>query len=252
MDQVIDQQDPETRGMLVKFMIRGTHTDEVVQIKIISQHAPETSTSDLDLHLRSPDSHTTNPLESQETQIRQLQTILQRMPRNFPTTPNHVDSAYKDFTKYKEQCATLCRHILTEELGRGSRSGGDLPSRDSTVESPQSPGQIYDTRSSFSGRSLAEVVSGSVGKSIHHTDAWLSSVRDWKNYLESLADACRTSLIETYKNNERDATPEQVEALFTNKRFRKEAVQRMRNASVTRVMSADPQFVCGPGQICKR
>jgi 3-phenylpropionate/cinnamic acid dioxygenase small subunit len=77
-------------------------------------------------------------------------------------------------------------------------------------------------------------------------------VRDWKNYLESLADACRTSLIETYKNNERDATPEQVEALFTNKRFRKEAVQRMRNASVTRVMSADPQFVCGPGQICKR
>ncbi|KAI1031621.1 hypothetical protein LB504_000254 [Fusarium proliferatum] len=211
-------------------------------IKIISQHAPETSTSDLDLHLRSPDSHSTNPLESQETHIRQLQTILQRMPRNFPTTPNHVDSAYKDFTKYKEQCATLCRHILTEELGRGSRNGGDLPRRDSTVESPQSPGQIYDTRSSFSGRSLAEVVSGSVGKSIHQTDAWLSSVRDWKNYLESLADACRTSLIETYKNNERDATPEQVEALFTNKRFRKEAVQRMRNASVTRVMSADPQF----------
>ncbi|KAF5534960.1 hypothetical protein FMEXI_11041 [Fusarium mexicanum] len=211
-------------------------------IKIISQHVPETSTSDLDLHLRSPDSHSTNPLESQETHIRQLQTILQRMPRNFPTTPNHVDSAYKDFTKYKEQCATLCRHILTEELGRGSRNGGDLPRRDSTVESPQSPGQIYDTRSSFSGRSLAEVVSGSVGKSIHQTDAWLSSVRDWKNYLESLADACRTSLIETYKNNERDATPEQVEALFTNKRFRKEAVQRMRNASVTRVMSADPQF----------
>ncbi|KAI7761675.1 hypothetical protein LZL87_013113 [Fusarium oxysporum] len=211
-------------------------------IKIISQHAPETSTSDLDLHLRSPDSHSTNPLESQETHIRQLQTIVQRMPRNFPTTPNHVDSAYKDFTKNKEQCATLCRHILTEELGRGSRNGGDLPRRDSTVESPQSPGQIYDTRSSFSGRSLAEVVSGSVGKSIHQTDAWLSSVRDWKNYLESLADACRTSLIETYKNNERDATPEQVEALFTNKRFRKEAVQRMRNASVTRVMSADPQF----------
>ncbi|KAF4945840.1 hypothetical protein FGADI_11636 [Fusarium gaditjirri] len=211
-------------------------------IKIISQHAPENSTSDLDLHLRSPDSHSTNPLESQETHIRQLQTIVQRMPRNFPTTPNHVDSAYKDFTKHKEQCATLCRHILTEELGRGSRNGGDLPRRDSTVESPQSPGQIYDTRSSFSGRSLAEVVSGSVGKSIHQTDAWLSSVRDWKNYLESLADACRTSLIETYKNNERDATPEQVEALFTNKRFRKEAVQRMRNASVTRVMSADPQF----------
>ncbi|RFN55475.1 hypothetical protein FIE12Z_121 [Fusarium flagelliforme] len=211
-------------------------------IKIISQHPPETSTSDLDLNARSPDGHNTNPLDSQETHIRQLQAIVQRMPRNFPTTPNHVDSAYKEFTKHKEQCATLCRLILTEELGRGSRNGGDLMRRDSAVDSPQSPSHIYDTRSSFSGRSLAEVVSGSVGKSIHQSEAWLSSVRDWKNWLESLAEACRTCLIETYKNNERDATQEQVEALFTNKRFRKEAVQRMRNASVTRVMSADPQF----------
>lgn len=166
------------------------------------------------------------------------------MPRNFPTTPNHVDSAYKVFTTNKEQCATLCRLILTEELGRSTRNGGDHLRRDSTVDSPQSPSHLYDTRSSFSGRSLAEVVSGSVGKSIHQSDAWLSSVREWRNWLEFLADACRTCLIETYKNNERDATPEQVEALFTNKRFRKESVQRMRNASVTRVMSADPQFVC--------
>ncbi|KAJ4263572.1 hypothetical protein NW762_006392 [Fusarium torreyae] len=227
--EVADQQDPKKRVIL--------------QIKIISQHPPETSTSDLDLNLRSPDGHSANPLDSQETHIRQLQAIVQRMPRNFPTTPNHVDSAYKDFTKNKEQCATLCRLILTEELGRNSRNGGDLLTRrDSSAESPHSPGQIYDTRSSFSGRSLAEVVSGSVGKSIHPSDAWLSSVRDWRNYLEFLAEACRACLIETYKNNERDATPEQVEALFTNKRFRKEAVQRMRNASVTRVMSADPQF----------
>ncbi|CEI63869.1 unnamed protein product [Fusarium venenatum] len=221
-------------------------------IKIISQHLPETSTSDIDLNARSPDGHSTNPLDSQETHIRQLQSIVQRMPRNFPNTPNHVDSAYKEFKKHKEQCAMLCRHILTEELGRCPHNGSDLVRRDSTLDSPQSPGHIYDTRSSFSGRSLAEVVSGSLGKSIHQSDAWLTSVRDWKNWLEFLADACRTCLIETYKNNERDATPEQVEALFTNKRFRKEAVQRMRNASVTRVMSADPQFVSSPDQILKR
>jgi hypothetical protein len=239
--EVTDQQDSKERGMLVQVHDFRMNTHTATQIKIISQHAPETSTSDLDLNPKSPDGHSANPLDSQETHIRQLQAIVQRMPRNLPTTPNHIDSAYKDFAKNKEQCATLCRHILTEELGRNSR--GDLLRRDSSLESPQSPGQIYDTRSSFSGRSLAEVVSGSVSKSIHQPDAWLSSVRDWKNYLETLADACRTCLIETYKNNERDATPEQVEALFTNKRFRKEAVQRMRNASVTRVMSADPQFV---------
>lgn len=211
------------------------------RIKIISQHPSETSTSDIDLNARSPDTHSANPLDSHETHIRQLQAIIQRMPRNFPATPNHVDSAYKEFTRNKEQCAALCRHILTEELGRGPH-GGDLTRRDSTLDSPQSPGHIYDTRSSFSGRSLAEVVSGSAGKSMHQSDAWLTSVGDWRNWLEFLLDACKACLIETYKNNERDATPEQVEALFTNKRFRKEAVQRMRNASVTRVMSADPQF----------
>ncbi|KAM6507888.1 hypothetical protein FSOLCH5_013087 [Fusarium solani] len=214
-------------------------------IKIISQHAPDTSTSDLGLNPKSPESHSANPLETQESNIRQLQSLVGRMPRNIPSSPDHVDAAYNDLRKVKEQCATLCRQILTDELRRARdvRGGGEvLNRRDSSVESPRSPGHIYDTRSSFSGRSLAEVVSGSVVKSIHQNDAWLTAVRDWKNYLESLAEACRTSLIETYKNNEREATPEMVEALFTNKPFRKEAVARMRNASVTRVMSPDPQF----------
>ncbi|KAF4464129.1 hypothetical protein FALBO_9042 [Fusarium albosuccineum] len=207
-------------------------------------HPSETNTSDFDLNPRSPES-TANPLlESQETNIRQLQTIVQRMPRNLAPVPNQVDSAYQEFTKIKDQCNSLCRHILTDELRRrDGRNGAEvLARRDSSVDSPRSPGQIYDTRSSFSGRSLAEVVSGSVSKSIHQSDGWLSAVRDWKTYLETLAEACRTSLADTYKNNEREASPEMVEAMFTNKRFRKEAVARMRNASVTRVMSADPQF----------
>ncbi|KAM5353271.1 hypothetical protein ACJZ2D_016829 [Fusarium nematophilum] len=211
----------------------------------IHPHPSDTDASDLYLNPKSPDTNSGNlSLETQESNIRQLQGIVQRMPRNLPSGPNHVDAAYTDFNKVKEQCATLCRQILTDELRRvrDVRSGEVLTRRDSSVESPRSPGQVYDTRSSFSGRSLAEVVSGSAAKSLHQSDAWLSAVRDWKNYLESLAEACRTSLADTYKNYEREATPEMVEAMFTNKRFRREAVARMRNASVTRVMSADPQF----------
>ncbi|KAF4982961.1 hypothetical protein FZEAL_1531 [Fusarium zealandicum] len=209
------------------------------------QHTSEINTSDLDLKPRSPDSTFGNPLENQESNIRQLQSIIQRMPRNLSSGPSHVDAAYTEFKEIREQCATLCRYILTDELrrARDARVGAEaLIRRDSSVESPRSPGQVYDTRSSFSGRSLAEVVSGSVSKSIHQNDAWLSAVRDWKNYLESLAEACRTSLADTYKNNEREATPEMVEAMFTNKRFRKEAVARMRNASVTRVIQLTMQF----------
>ncbi|KAJ4157660.1 hypothetical protein NW754_009306 [Fusarium falciforme] len=108
-------------------------------IKIISQHAPDTSTSDLGLNPKSPESHSANPLETQESNIRQLQSLIGRMPRNIPSSPDHVDAAYNDLRKVKEQCATLCRQILTDELRRARdvRGGGEaLNRRDSSVESP--------------------------------------------------------------------------------------------------------------------
>ena len=115
--------------------------------------------------------------------------------------------------------------------------------RDSSIESPRSPG-IFDTRSSFSGRSLAEVVTGSVGKGPPTNESWLSIIRDWRSCLETLTENFKISLADTYKTYEPNSTQEMVDLLFANKRFRKEAVHRMRNASVTRVMSADPQYVC--------
>lgn len=116
-----------------------------------------------------------------------------------------------------------------------------LPRRDSSIESPSA---LFDHRSSFSGRSLSEVVTGSGGRSTHVNEVSLNTIRDWKMYLETLAESIRTNLADTYKKFENDATPEMIEAMFTNKRYRREAVYRMRNASVTRVMSQDPQFVC--------
>ncbi|KAF7543348.1 hypothetical protein G7046_g10017 [Stylonectria norvegica] len=183
-------------------------------------------------------------LENPESNFRQLQVLVQRM-RSAPSGPNHVDAAYKEFAKIKDQCAALCRAILQEELKRARdiANGSEvIARRGSSIESPRSPSGLFDTRSSFSGRSLAEVVTGSVGKGPSTTDTWLSLIRDWKTCLESLTEAFKTSLADTYKSYERDATQEMVDALFASKRFRREAVHRMRNASVTRVMSADPQF----------
>ncbi|PHH58546.1 hypothetical protein CDD80_2183 [Ophiocordyceps camponoti-rufipedis] len=74
-------------------------------------------------------------------------------------------------------------------------------------------------------------------------EACLSAVREWRACLETLAEAFRVSLADTYRSYEREATADMVERLFGSKKFRKEAVHRMRNASVTRVLSADPQFV---------
>lgn len=167
--------------------------------------------------------------------------------RSAPSGPSHVDAAYKEFHKIKDQCAALCRIILQEELRRGREpaNGAEiLPRRGSSIESPRSPGGLFDTRSSFSGRSLAEVVTGSVGKGVPLTnESWLNVIRDWKTCVETLAENFKTSLADTYKTYEPGVTQEMVDLLFSNKRFRKEAVHRMRNASVTRVMSADPQYV---------
>ncbi|KAH6885274.1 hypothetical protein B0T10DRAFT_92108 [Thelonectria olida] len=207
-------------------------------------HPTPSETENESLHPKSPDSHANVSLENSESSIRQLQAIVQRM-RTGPASPHHVDAAYKELVKVKDQCSSLCRLILQDALRKNrdpTASSEALRRRDSSIEAPRSPGAIFDTRSSFSGRSLAEVVSGSATKEPLNNDAWLNAIRDWKTYLEALTEAFMISLADTYRSYERDATQEMIDALFASKRFRKEAVSRMRNASVTRVMSADPQF----------
>jgi hypothetical protein len=162
--------------------------------------------------------------------------------RSGPSGPKDVDGAYDLFIKFRERASSLCVAILQDEF-RPIRNPSNLTDimvrRDSSVESPNA---MFDHRSSFSGRSLSEVVTGSGGRSTHHGEQSLNAIREWKLYLESLTEWFKTNLADTYRKFEPDATADKVEALFTNKRFRKEAVYRMRNASVTRVMSADPQF----------
>jgi hypothetical protein len=167
--------------------------------------------------------------------------------RSAPAGPSHVDSAYKEFLKIKDKCSELCYAILQDEIRPPPTItpsvSGALTRRDSSLDSPRSNNGHFDQRSSFSGRSLAEVITGSGVRSVYVGEPHLATIRDWKNCLETLAEAFKTSLAETYKSYERDATQEMVDTLFSNKKFRKDAVNRMRNASVTRVLSADPQFV---------
>ncbi len=74
-------------------------------------------------------------------------------------------------------------------------------------------------------------------------ETWLSAVREWKGSLESLTDALTVSLSETYKTYEPDTTPEMIASLFTDKKFRSQAIYKMRHTSVAKVRSANPDFV---------
>lgn len=148
-----------------------------------------------------------------------------------------------------EKASGLCSAVLQDELKPLQRlmsnaTQTQVSPRDRSVE-PRSPVAQLDSRSSFSGRSLGEIVSGGGGTRTlpFASDAWLSPIRDWKNCVETVGEAFRANLAETYMSYEKDATPEMLESLFTSKKFRREAVHRMRNASVTRVLSANPEFV---------
>ncbi|TQV98066.1 hypothetical protein IF1G_03809 [Cordyceps javanica] len=180
-----------------------------------------------------------------ESHSRELQSLVQRM-RSLPTASSHVDHAYKEFLKIKDRCASLCLAIMQEEIKAprvSSAANETLLRQDSYIESPLSPG-MPDSRSSFSGKSLAEVVSagGSNRLGLHGTELWMGPIRDWRTCIEVLNDTFRASLEDTYKTYEKEATHEMITALFNNKRFRRDAITRMRNASVTRVLAPDPQF----------
>ncbi|OAA70346.1 hypothetical protein ISF_02320 [Cordyceps fumosorosea ARSEF 2679] len=211
-----------------------------------SHNKPITTHSEYDL----ADTHTLQQTDSAslyepDCHGRELHSLCQRL-RPSPITPSQIDHTYNEFIKVKDRGNSLCLSIMQEELKplRGSPSAHEpLQRQDSYIESPLSPGQ-RDNRSSFSGRSLVDVVSanGVNRLGIHGAELWIGPIRDWHASVELLVDAFQTSLAETYKTYEKDASPDMIEALFDNKRFRRDAITRMRNASVTRVLAPDPQF----------
>lgn len=178
--------------------------------------------------------------DASDSSHRQLQYIVHRL-RSGPSGLKDIDGAYELYNKHKERASLLCYTILEDEAKRNLPPTADqLPHKSSPPSSPN----LYDQRSSFSGHSLTEVVTGSAGRSTYVSDAGLNAIREWKLHLETLAEWLKTNLTDTYKKFEHDATPDMIEAMFRDKKYRKDSVHRMRNASVTRVMSADPQFVC--------
>ncbi|KAG6028795.1 hypothetical protein E4U40_000808 [Claviceps sp. LM458 group G5] len=191
--------------------------------------------------------HNLRPLvssENQEVNLKQLLHLIQRM-RPASSSASNVDSAYKEFDKHKETCANLCAGILEE--GRASRLVGTADPtapRDPSIDSLKiSGGTNLDEITSYSGGSMSEPVNDGVNsRKGLVSEVYLNAMRDWRGCLETLCDAFRSSLADTYKSYERYATPEMLDLLFTSKKFRRDAVHRMRNASVTRMLSADPQF----------
>ncbi|KAK1493101.1 hypothetical protein CTAM01_09509 [Colletotrichum tamarilloi] len=186
-----------------------------------------------------------------DVQLRQIQQLTQRVGSTLAS--KDADAAYKEYAKVKDHVA-LCRALLRKSTpspgppGQATGAataawaeGGRGPSRESSLEVPQSPASIL-TRSSFSGRSLSEVTTGQSAGSRPMREICLSAVRDWKGCIESLVEALELSLSETYRSYEPDATLSMVKSLFQDKVFRAAAIQQMRRASIIKTFSPSPDF----------
>ncbi|KXH62629.1 hypothetical protein CNYM01_12704 [Colletotrichum nymphaeae SA-01] len=186
-----------------------------------------------------------------DVQLRQIQQLTQRVGSTLAS--KDADAAYKEYAKVKDHVA-LCWALLrnstpapgpsgqaTGAAAAAWAEGGRGPSRESSLEVPQSPASIL-TRSSFSGRSLSEVTTGQSAGSRPMRGICLSAVRDWKGCIESLVEALELSLSETYRSYEPDATPSMVKSLFQDKAFRAAAIQQMRRASIVKTFSPSPDF----------
>jgi hypothetical protein len=66
-------------------------------------------------------------------------------------------------------------------------------------------------------------------------------INEYKASQETLLEKLHDSITSTYLTFQTSATEEDIQRLFTNRQFREEVISRMRNASVHRVKSADPE-----------
>ncbi|KAI1309675.1 hypothetical protein F5Y03DRAFT_348533, partial [Xylaria venustula] len=126
--------------------------------------------------------------------------------------------------------------------------------RESSVVSPTtlpSPKSEQQRDMSFDTLNLVTIDTGSsTQSSSSHPSSYLGSpddqcqkaAREWQSTVELLANSLRTSLQETYNAYDKDATPEGFESICTDKGARHNTIYHMRNASISKMMSADLDF----------
>ncbi|KAI0412858.1 hypothetical protein F5X98DRAFT_391453 [Xylaria grammica] len=159
---------------------------------------------------------------------------------------HHIDSAWDDYVKHRERCLECCKSLVTPPL----------PRRESSVVSPTTltlPKLEYQRDQSFDTLNLVIVDTESSTQSSSsradpslrldaHSEQCQKAAREWQTTVELLAKGLRTSLQETYNEYEKGATDEGFERMCADRTARNHIIYRMRNASISKMISADLDF----------
>ncbi|KAI0802491.1 hypothetical protein GGR55DRAFT_683279 [Xylaria sp. FL0064] len=177
--------------------------------------------------------------------VRQLQKYTSKI-KGAAKNISHVDSAWDEYIKHRERCLECCKSLINPQP----------PRRESSVVSPTTltPARAeYQRDLSFDTLNLVPIETGSSTQSSSSRvdsslrlggsgDQCQQAAREWQTTVELLAKALRTSLQETYNAYDKDATPEGFERICTDKAARHNTIYHMRNASISKMMSADLDF----------
>lgn len=192
----------------------------------------------MSLALDSPSNATSSDgaiASSYESNCQQLREYIQRL-RSHPANAHHADATYKDYSKIRDSAKAICEALLGPQSPlrvRATSLSGTLASLSLTETASLN---LTETRTSVSSRSSNGL------RSPYIYEQHLDLIRTWLDCLENLLKLFETSLLDTYKEWEPQASPGMVDQLFNDKKFRKTAIARMRNASIAKTVSANLDF----------
>ncbi|KAI1824370.1 hypothetical protein F4861DRAFT_267816 [Xylaria intraflava] len=167
--------------------------------------------------------------------------------RNATKNVNHVDSAWEEYIKHKEKCLEWSKTLVSSsprkrEVFMASPTTRTLPpgseyQRDLLVDTSNSVATDTDSSThSSSGRADSPL----------HIDVregqCQEAVLEWESTVKHLENTLRASLRDTYNEYNKDATPAGFETICANKDARRATIYRMRNASISKLLSADLDF----------
>ncbi|CAD6444041.1 916d8ef6-3fd9-4763-9461-5b903b1ba57b [Sclerotinia trifoliorum] len=157
----------------------------------------------------------------------QLQENVRRLRRALVgPEPKNVDATWEIYKRQREQSLKHCRKLIEKSQEHYARN----PSFESNI------GPL-DTRSSVSSGS-----GNDASLPFQINNQWLSAIRDYKAFQETLLNTLHTSLVVTYTAYEPDASQRQLEIFLADKEHRKSVITKWRDTSVRRVRSEKPEF----------
>ncbi|KAI2639362.1 hypothetical protein GGS21DRAFT_507250 [Xylaria nigripes] len=167
--------------------------------------------------------------------------------RNAVKSVNHVDSAWEEYIKHKQKCFEWSRGLVSI---RSQRTG---PSTAGPATRRLSPKPEYLRAPSVETLNLVPSGTNASTNSPNTRVSWplqteapdercQEAVRGWEATVKHFENMLRTSLRDTYNEYSKDATPEGFERICTDKSARHTTIQHMRNASISKTMSANLDF----------